>query len=159
MELANLLCTQLYYPVEHLAWAADQKIIPYNSTLLWTTGIILWGLPLLIALGYKLKQLLLKLFILVRTRGNKTGSNVRDRTGSDAREGNKAGSTRTGSDNVLVPPLALVTVMVDLVQLLCDLSLAIHWMPKGFLWGERLPPTWWGLFGTLSSLIGLYKLT
>ena len=56
-------------------------------------------------------------------------------------------------------PLIRLKLVADIVQGLCDLSIAIHWMPKGFLWGDKLPPAWWGLFGTVSSVIGLYKMS
>jgi peroxin-11C len=33
---------QAYYPVEHIAWARDQKLISGQSNNLWTLGILLW---------------------------------------------------------------------------------------------------------------------
>eukprot|EP00061_Rhincodon_typus_P013595 g40062.t1 len=43
------LVDQLYYPCEHLAWAADYKILSINAEKWWTLSNTLWTLSL--ALG------------------------------------------------------------------------------------------------------------
>ena len=115
----NSVCTILYYPLEHAAWAADHQLLPLNSSHLWTGAIALWALPLLIACVQILGQLMHQI---------KTDANQQ-----------------------------LNHLVLDLVENLCNLSLAIFWMPKGFLWGGKLSSLWWGFFGTVSSLISLYK--
>ena len=47
---------------------------------------------------------------------------------------------------------------LSLLQSLSDLMNAINWMPEGFLWSGKLSNFWVGLFGMISSLIGLYKI-
>ena len=49
--------------------------------------------------------------------------------------------------------LAVLTI----VQCLSDMFNAVHWMPPGFLWGGTFSKAMVGLFGTVSSLIDLYK--
>ncbi|GFW57870.1 peroxisomal membrane protein 11C [Trichonephila clavipes] len=39
----NLL-DQVYYPVEHVAWAAEKRLVKANSYILYTAGAALWGL-------------------------------------------------------------------------------------------------------------------
>ena len=114
----NSVCTQLYYLLEHAAWAADHQLLPLNSSSLWTGAIALWALPLLIACV----QILGKLMRQIKTNANQQ-----------------------------------LNLVLDLVENLCNLGLAIFWMPKGFLWGGKLSSLWWGLLGTVSSLISLYK--
>lgn len=133
-KLLNGLCTQFYYPVEHIAWAADQKLLSVNSTPLWTVAIILWALPLLIALIQKLKQM-----VKLCAQSSRKSSKVTTANGKLQRQ-----------HRVLVMGIA---------QILCDLTLAVFWLPPGILWAGKLPATWWGLLGTISSLIGLYKTT
>jgi len=118
MAVLEAVCAQLYYPVEHLAWAADNQLLALSSTHLWTFGILLWIVPLLI----NLFKLLVKLK-------------------SDAQI---ASSPRQRH-------------VLELVQCLCDLGLAVYWLPQGWLWGGKLHPYLWGLLGTLSSLVKLYK--
>ena len=55
--MLEVVCGQLYYPVEHLAWAADNQVLPLTSSHLWTVAILLWIIPLLTSL----LRLLLKL--------------------------------------------------------------------------------------------------
>lgn len=139
-ELMNCMCSQLYYPVEHVAWAADQQLVGVASTHLWTLAIVLWGLPLLITLMRKFKQ-------LVQLRAQMQHISVPT---SDS-------SKRTLQSNPSGLHSQQRELVLDMAQNLCDLVIAVFWMPPGFLWAGRMSATWWGLFGTISSLIGLYK--
>ncbi|XP_068127314.1 peroxisomal membrane protein 11C isoform X2 [Hyperolius riggenbachi] len=44
------LFDQLYYPCEHVAWAADAGVIDAKSDLWWTASTALWGLSLLVGI-------------------------------------------------------------------------------------------------------------
>lgn len=134
-ELVNILCTQLYYPVEHVAWAADNQLLPVNSAPLWTMTVVLWALPLLITLIRTLKELAGIRLQLQSLRASATSN-----------------PAKTGKVMSQQFTLTLVTM-----QTLCDLCLAVFWMPPGFLWAGKLSTLWWGLLGTISSFIGLYK--
>lgn len=39
--VSNLSC-QIYYPLEHLAWLADSKLVPVSSNRLWKYAILCW---------------------------------------------------------------------------------------------------------------------
>nr|DBA28456.1 TPA: hypothetical protein GDO54_008815 [Pyxicephalus adspersus] len=41
---------QLYYPCEHVAWAADVGVIHTKSDIWWTASTVLWGLSLLVGI-------------------------------------------------------------------------------------------------------------
>lgn len=119
--------------MEHAAWAADHQLVGVASTHIWTLAIVLWGIPLLVNLVRKLRQL---------------GAHMHHQ------------SVPTPSDSATkktIKSSQQCWLMLDVIQTLCDLVIAIFWMPSGFLWGGKLPALWWGLFGTVSSLIGLYK--
>lgn len=48
-----MLCNaanQLYYPCEHLAWAADVGIVRAGSQKWWTRSTALWGCALLLGI-------------------------------------------------------------------------------------------------------------
>lgn len=122
MGFIEAVSGQLYYPVEHLAWAADYGLISLNSTHLWTVAIILWIVPLLINITKLLRHI-----ICCKT-------------------------TPT------LPQQQRVHTMLKMVRYLCDLSLAIYWLPRGCLWGGLLPASIWGLLGTVSSLINIYTI-
>lgn len=117
--------------MEHAAWAADQQLVGVASTHLWTVAIVLYGLPLVITLIRNLTQLIHLYRNTQHMSPDKTGPQKRTQ---------------------------YQLLMLDVVENLCDLVIAVFWMPPGFLWGGRLPALWWGLFGTVASLIGLYKM-
>lgn len=48
--------------------------------------------------------------------------------------------------------------LLDLVKNVADAVMAINWLPAGILWGGKLSPAKNAVFGTLSSVIGLYTL-
>ena len=122
MSILEAVCGQLYYPVEHLAWAADYGLISLNSTHLWTVAILLWMVPLLI----NFTKLLLH---IVCSKTTPT-----------------------------LPSPGRVHSVLKMVRYLCDLTLAISWLPRGCLWGGLLPASVWGLLGTVSSLVKIYTI-
>lgn len=136
-EIASALCNILYYPVEHVAWAADQQLLRIrDTTSLWTLTVILWAVPLLISLIQTLKQLvsLRAQLYHIRRSSSSSQASVHKLTSQQFR------------------------LSLDVTETLCDLGLAVFWMPSGFLWAGKLPTVWWGLLGTISSLIGLHKI-
>ena len=127
-KVVQSVCGQLYYPVEHVAWAADNQLIPPNSGPVWTIAVLLWGIPLLLTLLRKLTQLI-QLY-------------------QQPKPSNPNTVTTVGS---------IKHLSVEVVQVFCDLVLAIFWLPSGFLWGGKLSAAVWGTVGTISSIAGLYK--
>nr|XP_017520088.2 peroxisomal membrane protein 11C isoform X2 [Manis javanica] len=49
------LADQLYYPCEHMAWAADAKILSVDSARWWTLSTAFWGLSLLLGIARTLR--------------------------------------------------------------------------------------------------------
>lgn len=45
------LADQLYYPCEHIAWAADAQILRVDSARWWTLSTAFWGLSLLLGIA------------------------------------------------------------------------------------------------------------
>ncbi|KAJ8408342.1 hypothetical protein AAFF_G00257560 [Aldrovandia affinis] len=152
MSVLTNVADQLYYPCEHIAWAADAQLIRVKSDKWWTLSTSLWGVSLLLGILRSVRVIL-----LLKRRGRKS-----ERTrqmdvlftssgfGSDSSEArvNRSSEVR---HQVRVEVLSILSSMVDL-------SNAIHWMPPGFLWAGRFPDWLVGLLGTTSSLIGIYKM-
>ncbi|XP_029988548.1 peroxisomal membrane protein 11C [Sphaeramia orbicularis] len=122
---------QLYYPCEHVAWAADAELIKVKSDKWWLVSDVLWGTSLLLGILRSVRVLLL-LKKKLKTCGDSGG---RSRLRSQMR-----------------------WELLSIVSSAADLSNAIHWMPPGFLWGGRFPKWLVGLMGTVSSLIGLMQM-
>nr|XP_033813253.1 peroxisomal membrane protein 11C isoform X2 [Geotrypetes seraphini] len=131
------MADQLYYPCEHIAWAADAKVIRTKSDKWWTFSTALWGLSLLLGI---LRSLRILCMLTRRLRKEKRHSF------------GELSHLKRVQLNTLVQSEAL-TIMSNLA----DLANAVNWMPPGFLWAGQFPPWLVGLMGTISSLIGIYK--
>uniref|UniRef100_A0A3B5QX89 Peroxisomal biogenesis factor 11 gamma n=1 Tax=Xiphophorus maculatus TaxID=8083 RepID=A0A3B5QX89_XIPMA len=125
---------QLYYPCEHIAWAADAELIKVRSDKWWLFSTVLWGTSLLLGILRSFRVLLLlrkKLKKHQRGEGGSRRSDLHRQTQAE---------------------------MLSILSSMADLSNAVHWMPPGFLWAGRFPSWLVGLLGTTSSLIGLIQL-
>ncbi|XP_030075116.1 peroxisomal membrane protein 11C [Microcaecilia unicolor] len=130
---------QLYYPCEHIAWAADAKVLRTKSDKWWTFSIVFWGLSLLLGIVRSLR------ILCMLTR--KLRKEKRSSFGESSHLKQKQLKTLVQSE--------VLTIMSNLA----DLANAIHWMPPGFLWAGQFPSWLVGLMGTVSSLIGIYRTT
>ncbi|XP_025890932.1 peroxisomal membrane protein 11C [Nothoprocta perdicaria] len=131
--LANV-ADQLYYPCEHVAWAADAGVLRASSRAWWALSTALWALSLLLGILRSLR-------VLLQLRRK-----LKQHTGS------KSLSPRQKKLRAQVKAEVL-----SVVSSLADLCNAVHWLPPGFLWAGRFPPWLVGLFGTVSSLISIYQ--
>ncbi|CAK6445157.1 unnamed protein product [Pipistrellus nathusii] len=131
------LADQLYYPCEHIAWAADARILHVDSARWWALSTALWGLSLLLGIARSL-WVVLKLRQQLRSPAAAVSSQ-------------RPRSTRAAAEARIQSEL--VTVLSNLA----DLANAVHWLPPGFLWAGRFPPWLVGLLGTISSLLGVFQ--
>eukprot|EP00075_Anas_platyrhynchos_P038979 XP_027328232.1 peroxisomal membrane protein 11C [Anas platyrhynchos] len=132
----SVLCNvadQLYYPCEHVAWAADAGIVPASSSKWWEASTRLWGLSLLLGI---LRSLRILCRLRKKLRQQKCTSSSQDRKKMKAQ---------------------VKSEVLSIVSNMADLANAIHWLPPGFLWAGQFPPWLVGLLGTISSLIGIYQ--
>ncbi|KAK7889112.1 hypothetical protein WMY93_024672 [Mugilogobius chulae] len=126
---------QLYYPCEHVAWAADARLVPVRSDRWWTLSTALWGTSLLLGI---LKSL--RVLVLLKKKLKKCSRSEEDRSRvTDLRR-------------------QVQSELLSLLSSAADLSNAVHWMPEGFLWAGRFPVWTVGLMGTISSVIGLIQM-
>ncbi|NWT46111.1 PX11C protein, partial [Chroicocephalus maculipennis] len=128
------LANQLYYPCEHVAWAADAGVLRVSSQKWWTLSMGLWAFSLLLGILRSLR-ILFQLRRKLRQHKGSTSSPL---------------SQKETKAQVKAEVLSILTDMADL-------SNAIHWLPPGILWAGRFPPWLVGLLGTVSSLIGIYQ--
>ncbi|NWW86073.1 PX11C protein, partial [Rhynochetos jubatus] len=127
------LANQLYYPCEHIAWAADADIIRVGSQKWWTLSVALWAFSLLLGILRSLR-------ILCQLRRK-----LRQHKGTSWPLSQKEAKAQVKAE------------ALSILANMADLSNAVHWLPPGFLWAGRFPPWIVGLLGTVSSLIGIYQ--
>ncbi|XP_071019530.1 peroxisomal membrane protein 11C [Oncorhynchus clarkii lewisi] len=138
MSVLNNVADQLYYPCEHIAWAADAKIISAKSDKWWLLSGILWGVSLLLGVFRSMRVVM-----LLRKK-------LRKSTRGDSSEGTVASRSQLRRQ--------VQGEVLSILSSMADLSNAIHWMPPGFLWAGCFPNWLVGLMGTMSSLIGLIQM-
>ncbi|XP_055969130.1 peroxisomal membrane protein 11C [Sorex fumeus] len=131
------LADQLYYPCEHVAWAADAKILHLRSTRWWTLSTAFWALSLLLGI-------VRSLWVMQKLR-------------QKLRSPSAAFTSRLPRSKRRTPETQLRAELLALVSNLADLANAVHWLPPGVLWAGRFPPWLVGLLGTVSSLLSVYQ--
>ncbi|XP_064187582.1 peroxisomal membrane protein 11C isoform X2 [Anguilla rostrata] len=148
MSVLTNVADQLYYPCEHVAWAADAELIRVKSDKWWTLSTFLWGLSLLLGILRSVRVLLLLKRRLKKTEGTRQIDSGVFPPSSEAHVSRRSEAQHQVRAEVL-----------NILSSMADLSIAIHWMPPGFLWAGHFPNWLVGLLGTTSSLIGLYQMT
>ncbi|XP_076706431.2 peroxisomal membrane protein 11C isoform X5 [Callospermophilus lateralis] len=58
LSVLGNIADQLYYPCEHVAWAADAKVLRMDSARWWTLSTALWGFSLLLGVARSLWMVL-----------------------------------------------------------------------------------------------------
>ena len=134
LDILQATSSQAYYPVEHMAWAADEKLIKLSSDKFWTAATLLWGISLMVTF-------LQSVLSIVRTTCLLSNFS---HTSSKKFSPESIRRKRRGA-------------VLTLFQSLSDLINAVHWLPNGTLWSGKLSLFWVGLLGTVSSIIRLYS--
>ncbi|XP_065334914.1 peroxisomal membrane protein 11C-like [Cloeon dipterum] len=132
LGIMSNIVDQLYYPLEHIAWASDNKLISLKSgsDSWWLASTVCWCISLYL-------QLLRSLRLF---------SNAQKALKNCQGDAQRAAALRANQRSYL-----LIATQVTL-----DLGHAVHWLPEGFLWGGKVSTWKRGVLGTLSSLIGIY---
>ncbi|XP_052023770.1 peroxisomal membrane protein 11C-like isoform X3 [Apodemus sylvaticus] len=120
LSVLSNVADQLYYPCEHIAWAADAKVLQVDAARWWTLSTALWTLSLLLG---AVKALWTMLKIRQKLRGP---------TGTFASQLPR--SKRRALEARICPEA------FTLLSNLADLANAVHWLPRGVLWAGRFPP-------------------
>ncbi|KAM5190526.1 peroxisomal membrane protein 11C isoform 2-T2 [Callospermophilus lateralis] len=137
LSVLGNIADQLYYPCEHVAWAADAKVLRMDSARWWTLSTALWGFSLLLGVARSLWMVL-----RLRQRLRNPMANLTSRLPQSKQ---RAIEVRMHSE------------VLTLLSNLADLANAVHWLPPGVLWAGRFPQWLVGLMGTISSLLSIYQ--
>lgn len=137
LSVLSNMADQLYYPCEHVAWAADAKVLQVDSARWWTLSTAFWSLSLLLG-AVKSLWTMLKLRQKLRSPTGPFASQL-------PRSKWRAVEARIWSE------------ALTLFSNLADLANAVHWLPPGVLWAGCFPPWLVGLMGTISSILSVYQ--
>ncbi|XP_003737000.1 peroxisomal membrane protein 11C [Galendromus occidentalis] len=124
------IADQLFFPVEHLAWLADKRIVRTRHTnRLWVASKFLWAFSLYCGC----------------LKAVRTLNALQRKQGELRRE--TAEIRRAKAQQVL----SLTISTLNLIN-------AISWLPEGVLWAGKLKVWHNGAVGLLASLLGLFQL-
>ncbi|XP_072759387.1 peroxisomal membrane protein 11C [Anoplolepis gracilipes] len=125
----------IYYPIEHIYWAGQHKIISINSDKWSLATTWFWIVSLHLSLFRSLR-------LLQKLQKYKMGLK---KINPDAQNTLKEVNEQQQNAVLVCTRLAL------------DITYAISYLPPGVLWGGRFRTWHVGALGTISSLIGLYQ--
>ncbi|CAD5122072.1 DgyrCDS10524 [Dimorphilus gyrociliatus] len=138
LDLIANLADQLFFPLEHIAWASDCGLIKIPSAKFWATSIGCWAVSLLSGILKCFRQIS-KLTLSERALHQQfklTGNDISDQLNEIRFNKN----------------LSLITIAKNLA----DLINAIHWLPANpYLWSGKLPMKYVGIFGVISTVLGI----
>ena len=161
-DLISTSSTLLYYPVEHIAWASEHELLPFQSSTFWALAIYIWALSLLASCVRSILTLCNVRKEIARKSPARSRSSLASTTSSKSKHSQRHTSFQdklTGAGASLKDLRhRYFEELLSLVQNICNIMNAVNWMPRGILWAQKLPKVWVGVFGALSSLVGLYKI-
>lgn len=128
LGVVNNLLDQLYYPLEHIAWAADLVMIHADGNVWWNRAIAVWASSLYISM-----MRAIRIIILLEKQ---------------------KGCSECQSRDLLKHQLQQILL---LVQNMLDFCIAVNWLPKGILWSGKLKPWQVGFAGLIASVVGLLR--
>ncbi|WAR10204.1 PX11C-like protein [Mya arenaria] len=148
-SLSYGLGRKVYYPLEHIAWLADRKILERNSGP--------WGLACLVAWAVSLLTEIFKSILQIRLirRAQIQLLKERELEAQEERETAEMSTSLKGQIKVLKSQERELYLAV--IEHLTDLVNAINWLPPGFLWSGKFSARFTGAMGTISSAIKLYR--
>lgn len=150
LEVLSGILNQLYYAVEHVAWLRDKAVIPGNSAIFWLLSIVTWASTLFTEI--------IKCLVKLRVNAAKT-RHLKKQKYLEKTEDRESNSQQIQQIEESIAKLAFEqrdTVLL-LIQSAADLANAVSWLPKGFLWSQKLHPSANGVFGLVSTSLMLYR--
>ncbi|KAK4319214.1 hypothetical protein Pmani_009841 [Petrolisthes manimaculis] len=128
LDVMTTMADQLFFPMEHMAWVRDIKVLKGNSSSFWHASLLLWGFSLVLSILRSLRVV----FLLKKRKG--------------------ITSTEEEKKDEQIQSELLTVIMQS-----ADLLNALNWLPRR-PWTKPFPVWQIGLLGMISSSIGFSKL-
>lgn len=138
----------VFFPIEHIAWAAENQILRIHSKPWWNASIVCWVVMLITGLMKSLRSILILRYRRARL--------LKQKKLESPDKGDASSTSYTQGMRDLA--MQEQTEFLLLIKNSADFLNAIHFLPSGILWSGRLNTTQCGLFGTIASVAGLAVL-
>ncbi|XP_033724886.1 peroxisomal membrane protein 11C-like [Pecten maximus] len=149
LQLISNLVNQLFYPVEHIAWLGDKKILNVESGKLWVWGLYIWATSLLTEI--------IKSLVKIRLAQMEIKGLKKQQFLASADRNSNTEQSQAMSDQLQAVKAKSSDTYLLMFQSIFDLMNAVSWMPPGVLWSGKLSPAQNGICGMISTGIMLYR--
>ncbi|XP_062621340.1 peroxisomal membrane protein 11C-like [Saccostrea cucullata] len=147
MSLVTNITYQIFFPVEHIYWLADKKVLTSFTPWKWVVGsIVAWA----VALFADMIKMVAKIVSLKKELGELRKQKLL--------QSSEESEDQVRSERKTTVVREIQESYLTLIQDMADFTNAISWLPPGLvLWSGKLSRFQNGIFGMISSIILLYK--
>ncbi|XP_063705422.1 peroxisomal membrane protein 11C [Culicoides brevitarsis] len=139
--LSNIFDT-IYYPIDKICWLAEYKLLHVENPTLWDTLSSLFWL-----MSNYLSLIKTWRFMQLTQNHKKCLSNGHS---SSAEKEVKIAFSKVQAQKEFLQKISMIRNCIDIIH-------AGSTLPKGLLWGGKIPAWQVAFIGTLSSLLGMYQ--
>lgn len=146
--IASNVSIQLFFPIEHFAWANDHKIVSSSYDKISGFSTACWA----ISLFFNILKSIRKIYLLKQEREDLIQRIRLERPDKTSE------SHQSLSDAIHIVTDQTMDEKLNLVKNIADFLLAINVLPWKFLWSGKFSSNKNAGFGMVSSVVGLYML-
>jgi len=125
-----------YHPIEHVAWLSNFELLPVDSGKWWTCTTGIWAVALVFSIVRT-----------IRNYGQLASARYRVLSADEEHSAEESALKKQQTDEVW-----------NLLMYVSDFVVTVNYLPKGWLWSQKLPQWKVGAYGLTASVIGLVKL-
>ncbi|XP_060566289.1 peroxisomal membrane protein 11C-like [Ruditapes philippinarum] len=150
LTLLGNCANQLYFPLEHVSWCAQNKIIDRPQSKWATACIVAWAVSLLTEI--------IKAFIRINLNRNSQKRLLKEQQLEARNESDSSEMTTNIRSQIRALKSQEREQYLAIVENCADLFNAINWLPAGYLWAGKFTSRFCGGMGAISSAIKLYRI-
>ncbi|CAK8696055.1 peroxisomal membrane protein 11C-like [Clavelina lepadiformis] len=141
LSVASNVVNQAFFPIEHIAWAAEKELISTTAAPWWLASLLAWIVSLTINITKCLRNMVKAQMKMMKLSSKR--SNVEPFPSESIKDLRKQRNKEC----------------LSVIESVSNLGMAVHWLPGGYLWSGKLNNTAVGTLGVIASVIGLLKMT
>ncbi|XP_006821413.1 peroxisomal membrane protein 11C-like [Saccoglossus kowalevskii] len=150
LNVAKNICDQCFFPVEHIAWAGEAKIIDVKSPTPWSVAsVMIWASSLVLGCIISIKKM--------HTLKMKKKTLLDELSASKLRNDNSE-VLKEIQESVKKVLLEEKFNKLDLLGSVTNLLCAVNWFPPGILWAGKFSMSMVGFLASVSSVVGLHRV-
>ncbi|XP_053390904.1 peroxisomal membrane protein 11C-like [Mercenaria mercenaria] len=150
LTLVGNCANQLYFPLEHVSWCAQNKIIDRPHTK--------WAIACIAAWAVSLFSEILKAISRIYMIRNAQRRLLKEQQLEAKNESDSTEMTASIKNQIRALKAQEMDNYLAVVENSADFTNAINWLPAGYFWSGKFPSRFCGGMGIISSAIKLYRI-